>query len=487
MPRSSVPHGRKVLRGRFVCRQKWDEEGNVTRHKVWFVAKGYEQIYGQDFTHTTAPTACLESFRVLLHIAAARDWDAQQFDVKTAYLNGVLPDDEIQYMEQPEGFAEGPPDSVWELHKGLYGMCQSGRIWNKQMHDTMLSWGFMRLTCEWCVYYRATSDGVIMAAIHVDDILSVTSSPEENKRFKTQLQSKWAISDLSNIKFALGIGILRNRTARTVSLNQTALIDRLLIQFRQQEADAVSTPMEKGVTLRRPHSAVEVSRDTTALLARLPYRSLVGCLMYIAMGTRPDIAYAVSHLSCFLDCYRIEHWTAAVRVIRYLKGTRTLPLVLGGDSLQLLGFTDSDYANDLDSCLSVGGYCFTLGSGMVSWSSRKQRTVADSSTAAEYIAAAKAARECMWLRVLLTGISIGPSTPTPILCNNNSAISLSQDQLFHAHIKHIDIRWHYLRERVKNGDMVLSQVRGVDNTADILTKPLAATCFTRLRNFLGLR
>ena len=488
VPRDSVPHGRKILQGRFVCRRKRNEHGIVTRHKVRFVAKGYEQIYGQDFTKTTAPTARLESFRALLHIAAAQDWDAQQFDVKTAFLNGVLPDDEIQFMEQPEGFAElGKESWVWELHKGLYGMRQSGRIWNKQMHEAMLTWGFTRLACEWCVYHRHTDKGVVIAAIHVDDILSIANTPEENERFKSQLRAKWTISDLGDVKFALGIGIVRNRQMHTVALNQTALIDRIVTQFRQNDAHSVSTPMDRGIVLRRPHPGIKLSITTSQFLARLPYRSLVGCLMYVALGTRPDIAYAVSRLSCFLDCYRIEHWHAAVRVIRYLKGTRTLPLILGGDSIELMGFTDSDYANDLDTRKSVGGYGFTLGSGMISWSSRKQRTVADSSTAAEYIAASEASRECVWLRALLHGIGITQTKPTPIFCDNNSTIDLSQDQLFHARVKHIDVRWHYLRERVENADLVLSRIRGVDNTADVFTKPLSPLIFNRLRNFLGLR
>jgi len=182
----------------------------------------------------------------------------------------------------------------------------------------------------------------------------------------------------------------------------------------------------------------------------------------------------------------MEHWYAMVRVVHYLKGTCTLPLALGGNSLQLIGYTDSDYANDLDTRHSVGGYCFTLGSGMVSWSSCKQQTVTNSSTAVEYIAAAEASHKCMWLCALLASISLAPSTPTPILCDNNSAISLSQDQLFHAHVKHLDVHWHYLHERVKHGNLVLSRVHGVDDMANTLTKPLSPICFNCLGTFLNL-
>lgn len=230
VPRSQVPQGRKVLKGRFVCHRKRDESGNVIRHKVRFVLKGYEQIYGQDYTKTTSPTARLESFRALLHIAAAHDWDAQQIDVKTAFLYGLLPEDEVQYMEQPEGFEEvGKEDWVWQLQRGLYGMKQSGRIWNKTMHEAMVKWGFKRLTCEWCVYYRKTPNGVVLVAVHVDDMLTVSSSREENERFKQQLQEKWKISDMGDIHFALGIAVERDRSRRTISLSQTSLIGSLSI------------------------------------------------------------------------------------------------------------------------------------------------------------------------------------------------------------------------------------------------------------------
>ena len=208
--------------------------------------------------------------------------------------------------------------------------------------------------------------------------------------------------------------------------------------------------------------------------------------MYIALGTCPDIAYAVSRLSCFLDCFHIEHWNVAIHIVHYLKGTCTLPLVLGGDAIQLIRFTDSDYANDPDNRHSIGGYCFTLGAGMISWSSCKQRIITDSSTAAEYIAASESSHKCVWLHALLIGLGIPQPLPTPILCNNNSAINLSNDQVFHTCAKHIDVHWHSLCERVEDCDLVLSRVHGTDNTADVFTKPLTAPAFTRLRTFLGL-
>jgi hypothetical protein len=174
IPRSDVPAGCKVRKGRPVFRIKRDETGKATRWKVRLVFKGFEQVYGRDYHKTTSPTARMESWRILLHIAAKLNWDTQQIDIKTAFLYGQLPEDEIQYMEQPEGFEEtDKQDWVWMIMRGLYGMKQSGRIWNKTLNEQMLTWGFTRLECEPCIYYRKNNNDIVIAAVHVDDFLSI--------------------------------------------------------------------------------------------------------------------------------------------------------------------------------------------------------------------------------------------------------------------------------------------------------------------------
>jgi Reverse transcriptase (RNA-dependent DNA polymerase)/GAG-pre-integrase domain len=485
--RSQIPSNAKVRKGRPVFRLKRDADGKPIRWKVRLVFKGFEQIYGRDYTSTTSPTARMESWRILLHIAAAMNWDTQQIDVKTAFLYGLLPDDEVQYMEQPPGFEEhGTKDHVWMLQRGLYGMKQSGRIWNKTMNDAMLSWGFTRLSCESCIYYRKSNTGTIISAVHVDDFLSIASSKDENEAFKNQMKSLWTISDLGEAKHCVGIAIRRNRTNKTVHLSQKALIDKIIQQFGQQDCHPVSTPMDPGLKLHRPDKSL-LSKQDTERLTKIPYRSLVGCLIYLAVGTRPDISYAVQQLSQFLDNYSNTHWTAAVRVVRYLRGTRDLELTLGGaNPIKILGFTDSDWANCPDTRRSVGGYLFSLGSGPISWQSRRQRTVATSSCEAEYTAAFEASKEAIWLRTLLSSIGFSPTSSTDLLCDNNATITLSEDPAFHARVKHFDVRYHFLRERVQSNEITLSYVNTKDNIADIFTKPLDTTNFTRLRTFLGL-
>jgi hypothetical protein len=489
VPRSSVPAGAKIRKGRPIFVRKRDENGNVIRHKVRLVFKGFEQIYGKDYTTTTSPTARMESWRILLHLAAALDWSSKQTDVKTAFLYSLLPDNETQWMEQPEGMEEeGFEDYVWMLQRGLYGMKQAGRLWNKTMDSAMVEWGFTRLSSESCIYYRQNEQGIVIAVVHVDDFLSVADSEEENARFEAQMKTRWVTSSLGEPKFCIGIAIKRNRADRTVSLSQTALIDKIITQFGQSEAHPISTPMDPGLKLRRPapNSITPLEREK---LSKIPYRSLVGCLIYLAVGTRFDISYAVQQLSQFLDCYTHAHWNAAIRVVRYLKGTRNLALTLGGETdLRLIGYTDSDWANCLDTRRSVGGFGFTLGSGLVSWNAKKQKTVASSSCEAEYTAAFEASKEAIWLRTLLTELKfIHPSTSTTILCDNKAAIFLSSDPAMHSRVKHIDIQYHFLRERVQSKELALAYINTKDNIADIFTKALTPGPFARLRAFGGLR
>jgi hypothetical protein len=259
--RSSVPKGRKVMRGKFVFKTKRDVAGLVSRRKARYVLLGHKMIYSKDFNKTTSPTARAESLRVIFHLAAALDFELTQIDVKTAYLYGDI--DEVTWMEQPKGFEEpGKEDWVWELHKGLYGMKQGGRLWNKHMDAGMKTIGFTQLSVEHCIYYRRSDSGVVFAAVHVDDFTVAASSVEEEQRFEAELSAEWQISR-DEADFIVGWAIRRDRRKRTVYLSQKALIDKVVSEFGCKDANPVRTPLPPNTRLTKrdlPHSEEEGRR-----------------------------------------------------------------------------------------------------------------------------------------------------------------------------------------------------------------------------------
>lgn len=291
--------------------------------------------------------------------------------------------------------------------------------------------GFVRLKCEACLYYWENNDGKVITGIHVDDFLAIGSTKDTNDHFKEQLKSVWTISDLGTPQHIVGMAVTWEREEQQVSLLQTILINCLISQYGQSDASPLAVPMEPGLKLCRINR-LKLSQEEVKKLLQIPYCNLVGGLLWLAISTRPDIQYAVQQLLQFLDCYTYIHWNAAIQVVRYLKGTCDLQLCLGRKRVKLLGFTDSDWANCLDTCRSVGGYAWSLGTRLISWALRKQKTVAASLCEAEYMVAFEAAQECIWLQMVLTALGYSQDTPTMILCNNNSAINLSEDLMLHS-------------------------------------------------------
>jgi hypothetical protein len=245
--------------------------------------------------------------------------------------------------------------------------------------------------------------------------------------------------------------------------------------------------MVVGLHLRRPDQSVPTDPDILKWHLHTPYRELVRSLNYIAVATHPDIAFAIGRLSSLLNCYTLKHWAATLHVLRYLKGTRSLGLVLGTDhSSSLISYSDSDYANCPDTSHSISGHCHSLRAGMISWSSKKQKVVADSSCYAKYIALHDASHETLFLCQLLDGIGLSQHHPTLLHCNNDAASRLADDYVWHLQVKHVHIKYHSVRDLVAKGDLTINRVRSCDNIADILTKPLARSDFQCLCRYLGL-
>src|SRR5882672_6768893 len=466
IPHMQIPAGRKVIPSKPVFHYKWDSNGNIIRHKVRVVAKGFAQKPGIDYTETYAPVPRMESTQVLLHIGASLDWEIHQMDVKTAFLHGDL-EEEVS-MEQPEGMKErGKEDWVCYMRKTLYGLMKAARAWNICLHHAMLEIGYVHISADHCIYMRNTTSGSSIVAIHVDDMAAAASNKAEMAKLKEQLGNFFGLLDLGELKWLLGMAVTRNRRTRTISLSQAAYIESIAKHLHLEDTHPVTTPLDPHVILSKDHGPKD--EEGKLRMKKILYLTTIGSIMYAATATHPDVSYAVQHLSQFNSNPGYSHWTAAQCVIRYLYATRDRSLVLGGPDIRLTGWVDSDWGACTDTRRSISGYAFSLGSGLVSWSSKKQPTVATSSTEAEYIASCHGAKEAVWLRSLLKSLGHAQDRASCIHCDNVRSNILTRDPSFHTCSKHIDIQHHYVRERVEAGDIHYAYIPTHDNIADCLT------------------
>ncbi len=472
-----LPKDRKAIGSRWVFKVKHQSDGRVERYKCRLVAKGYSQKYGVDYDETFSPVVRFSSIRTLLSFAVQNNLHVHQMDVVTAFLNGHL-DEEI-YMEQPEGFVKpGEEHLVCKLKKSIYGLKQSPRCWSKTFTEFMKNIGFKQSTSDPCVFVKSQQELEILA-VYVDDLILITESMESMKEMKLALKKRYKMKDMGELSYILGISVIQDKEKNCVFLHQKHYIEAILQKYGMHDANPVATPTDANVKLKRNDGVSKPVNSST-------YQSMVGSLLYAAMATRPDIAQAVSVVSKFNANPNAAHLTAVKRILRYLKGTLNLALKYErSDSGTLIGYSDADWAGDQDDRRSTTGNVFLLGGGAVSWLSKKQSTVALSTAEAEYVALSQAAQECVWLRRLLSDLGMDVS-PVMILEDNQGAIAIAKNPVDHSRTKHIDIRYHYIRECVQNGQIQLQYCPTDDMKADILTKPLVRQKFVYLRSQIGL-
>ena len=483
---TTLPADRVAIGCRWVFNVKRRADGRVDRYKARLVAKGYSQKEGIDFTETFAPVARMSSLRALVAIVAAEDLELHQMDVKTAFLNGDLTED--IYMEQPPGFvAPNQEHLVCKLNKSLYGLKQAGRSWNKKIDSTLINLGFTPLATDNCVYMQRNGQDSVYLLLYVDDLLLACRSLSALIAVKEQLSRLFSMKDIGEAEYVLGIQISRDRASRSLSLSQAQYVRGVVERFNMAHANPEWTPCVVKQDLRRATSPATPAEYEQ--MRSVPYSSAVGAVMYAMLGTRPDIAYAVSVLSQFMQEPRLEHWQALKRVLRYLKGTSHYKLTYDGRlSSQLVGYTDSNWAGDKGDRRSTSGYVFFLHGGAINWRSRKHPTVALSSTEAEYMAACEAGRDAVHWRNFLSELSspLLPSGATVIHCDSQGAIALAKNPDHHDRSKHIDIVYHWLRERVTRGVILLEYLNTQVMVADVLTKPLAKDRHIELTQAMGV-
>lgn len=461
-----LPKGRKAIQSRWVFKVKTHADGSHDRFKARHVAKGYTQQHGVDFEETFAPVARFTSLRCIIAIAAAEDLELHLMDVDTAFLYGTLKE-EI-YVTQPIGFNDpAKPDHVCRLNKSLYGLKQAPRVWNETLDAFLSSAGFKKCTSDPCIYIFLSSKGIVYISVYVDDLL-IASSASLLAWVKQLLHRRFRMKDLGEAKSILNIEVIRNRAEGTITLKQSGYIKSILSYFNMQDCKSISTPLEVNASL--PQLA-----ETPSSAKAIPFRQAVGKLIYAASATRPDIAFATSFVSRHLQAYDEHHWQAVKRIFRYLQGTLDYGLIYHratNPPLLLEAYADSDWAGDIKDRKSTSGFIFLLNSSPISWHSKKQATVALSSTEAEYHATTQAAKEAIWLRNLLTELQHPQSAPTIIREDNQGCIALSKNPVFHSRTKHLDIQAHFIREQCRTAQVQLVYCPTQDNIADFLTKAL---------------
>ena len=348
--------------------------------------------------------------------------------------------------------------------------------------------GFSQIKSDPSVYVFLRDTLRIIIPVFVDDMTLISKSQPAIQAFIKELSTHFKLRDLGPTTQLLGFRIDRDRPSRTISLSQKQYILDMLQRYGMSDCKPVSTPMSPGSKLSS--SMAPSSPEDITFMKSVPYLSAVGSLMYLAITTRPDISYAVGVLARFNSNPGPIHWTAVKHVFRYLKGTLDLKLSYGptADKSQdlILTYSDADHGGNCDNGKSTGGYLVKLGTGAVSWSSKLQTMVALSTTEAEYIEAVEAAKEIIWMRQFMGELGYPPSTSCTLLMDNQSAISLSKNPEHHGRMKHLDLRWFWLRDTVETGVIKPSFIPTEDMAADMLTKPLMRPYVEKCRKLMGL-
>ena len=480
-----LPDGRKAIGCRWTFVIKLGPNGEILRFKARLVAQGFSQIIGIDFNDTFAPTIRLDTLRALLHLAAAHGWYRNQDDVTGAFLHGYIT--EVIYMRQPQGFDDGS-GRVCRIVRSLYGLKQAARCWNKLLHGELTKIGYHRTYSDNAVYVRlSANDDVIILAIHVDNVLSFGNTESGLELARKQLHSIFTMKK-EDPTWVMGFQLIDNRAQRTISINHCQYIDAILRRFNMHECEPIDTPLDHAIVLS--DKDCPGTDEERAKMRNVPYRELIGALIWLSIVSRPDISFAATHLARFNANPGKTHWNSAKRVLRYLKGSRGRQLTLGinsGNPNELTAYSDSDWGRDIDSRRSISGYVFLLGDSVIAWSSKQQSTVAASATEGEYMSGSYATRQGLWLRRLLTEIGLElDNIPTTLFLDNRGAMDLSKEARHHQRTKHIDIHHHFIRERVEDNTFEIVHCPSELMLADGLTKPLARDGFSKMVDGLGL-
>ncbi|CAI7873622.1 unnamed protein product [Closterium sp. NIES-54] len=475
------PPGTNIVSGMWIFRVK-RPPGSPPVFKARYVARGFSQRQGVDYFQTFSPIPKMTTLRVLLHVAAHRDYELHSLDFSTAFLQSSV-HEEI-WLRRPPGFTGSfPSGTQWSLRRPVYGLRQAPREWHDTLRTTLAALGFAPSTADPSLFLRTDASlPPFYVLVYVDDLVFATADTAGLAYVKSELQKRHMCTDLGELRSYLGLQITRDRAQRTITLTQSHMVQQVLQRFGFTYSSPQATPLSTR------HSLSALPSDESVESSG-PYAELVGCLMYLMTCTRPDLAYPLSILARYVapGRHRPEHMAAAKRVLRYLCSSSGMGLVLGGRSpVVLTGHADASWADDQATQRSSQGYTFSLGSGSVSWRSTRSSSILGSSCEAEIYAGAMAAQELRWLTYLLTDLGEPPRSPPVLYVDNKAMLALCREQRLEHRTKHIALRYFLARELQQRGQLRLAYVASEANTADVFTKALAPCDHQRFCTQLGL-
>jgi hypothetical protein len=478
-----LPPGSKAIDNTWVLKVKRDVDGNPIKFKARNCLRGDRQRAGIDFNETFAPVAAMSTIRMLLTLAASQDLDLIQYDVKTAYLHGDIDIDGL-FAKQPKGFeVPGKENWVYQLLKSQYGLRQAGLIWHAKVVAIFIASGLQQSKRDPCLFFKITETEQTILAVVVDDIIGVSTDKAKYANFVKE--AKIEMVELEAKQY-LAMHIERERDTRKLTLHQGAYIDQILEKFGMTDSKPVSTPMAPKSVLSK--SMCPETEEEKLQMASIPYRAAVGSIMYVAVSTRPDICKAISNVSRFLDNPGQQHWQAVKRIFRYLKGTRDMKLELGGSAtLNLSAYSDADWGGDIDTRRSTTGFVILLGSSLICWKSRLQAVVSLSTVEAEYYAITDATRDLLYMLPIAIDMKLTQELPLKVHEDNQGCQAVAEKAIINPRSKHIDIKYHWIKERIVEGLIKIHYCPTDQMLADILTKGLEEVKHRKFTDLLGLR
>ena len=471
----SKPKNRKTISSKRVFKKKFLPTGQIDKYKARLVARGFTQQHGIDYNETFAPTLRYESLGILFSLAVRYKLRLWLLDVITAYLNGDI--DADLYMEFPQGMTRTRQNNgkvlriIWTetVRPNLERDVQEGDKSSRLPANNSRS-----------VYFQEVGQDVCLIALYVDDIIIASNKSKIYREVKEIITKAFKVTDAGLLTAVPGIRITQDRDVGILAMDQSNYIENLLEKHGMTNCNPVSTPIDG-------YSGILAASDDEQRANQKAYQQLVGELMFLNMATRFDLSFAVSKLSQFCQDPTIRHMNALTRVLKYLRATSNLGLIFSAAATKIEHFTDAAFADNKDDRRSTHGYIMKNSGAACVWYSRKQRSVVTSTTEAEYIALAEGCKSAIWSTRWIAEAGFPEDGPITLLGDSNGSLTLARNPDQHARTKHIDVQYHFVREKVAEGLVRVAYVSTKAQLADIMTKPLARQTFEAMRLSLGLQ